>query len=308
MIKEVRFMLRDSSICLIVASFIISLFWMNYAAEAGQSAIVVAEGYSCMGVDKSRRDTETEAKADAKRNAVEKARTLIISQTQVKDFQVEKDLIEAYAQAQVTVIEELKAGAGWHKDPSSGDCFKYRITAEVVPDEKAVAQIVKKRDLLEKRRRLEEEREGAAKKGATVAMSKLPDTPMASETGRDVRFIAFRDGTVLDRQTNLMWAAKDNGYDINWKDAKSYCENYRGSGYSDWRMPMLNELKGLYDAKKRNRYGASVTDAIEITHLWVWTLETHGSSAAVFDFYLGTRDEFPKSATYVRAIPVRSTK
>jgi hypothetical protein len=47
-----------------------------------------------------------------------------------------------------------------------------------------------------------------------------------------------------------MWAAKDNGSDINWENAKSHCENYRGGGYKDWRMPTQDELAGLYDANK----------------------------------------------------------
>jgi hypothetical protein len=57
------------------------------------------------------------------------------------------------------------------------------------------------------------------------------------ETARDGRFIAYNNGTVLDMSTNLMWAARDNGGNINWANAKSYCENYRGGGYTDWRMP-----------------------------------------------------------------------
>ena len=72
----------------------------------------------------------------------------------------------------------------------------------------------------------------------------------AGEKARDGRFIAYDNGTVLDTKTNLMWAAKDNGSDINWADAKSYCENYRGGGYTDWRMPTTDELAGLYDAAK----------------------------------------------------------
>jgi len=36
------------------------------------------------------------------------------------------------------------------------------------------------------------------------------------EIGKDGRFIAYDDGTVLDTRTNLMWAAKDNGSNINW--------------------------------------------------------------------------------------------
>ncbi len=70
------------------------------------------------------------------------------------------------------------------------------------------------------------------------------------EIGKDGRFTAYDDGTVLDTRTNLMWAAKDNGSDISWQGAKSYCENYRGGGYSDWRMPMQNGLAGLYDTTK----------------------------------------------------------
>src|ERR1035437_8847883 len=72
----------------------------------------------------------------------------------------------------------------------------------------------------------------------------------AGEKTRDGRFIAYDNGTVLDTRTNLMWAAKDNGSNINWQGAKGYCENYRGGGYTDWRMPTQDELAGLYDAAK----------------------------------------------------------
>lgn len=61
------------------------------------------------------------------------------------------------------------------------------------------------------------------------------------------RFIAYDNGTVLDTLTNRMWAAKDNGSDIDGANAKSYYENYRGCGYSDWRMPTQDELANIYD-------------------------------------------------------------
>lgn len=56
-------------------------------------------------------------------------------------------------------------------------------------------------------------------------------------------YVVYANGTVLDTRTNLMWTATDNGEDISWVDAKSYCENYRGGGYKDWRMPTLDELE-----------------------------------------------------------------
>ena len=112
--------------------------------HAAQSTIVTAEGSSCMGRDKSRDQAEREAKVNAQRNAVENAQTFIRSQTEVKTFVVEKDVIEAYSQAKVTVLEELKDGTGWYKDPVSGECFKTTIKAEVIPDEKAMQDIAQK--------------------------------------------------------------------------------------------------------------------------------------------------------------------
>jgi hypothetical protein len=110
-------------------------------ANSAQSTIIEAEGYACMGYDKSRKQTEEEALTNAKRMATEYASTYIKSETRVKDFQLEKDLIDAYANATVKIIQEL--GRSWYRDASSGDCFKIKIKAEVVPDEKAMTKISK---------------------------------------------------------------------------------------------------------------------------------------------------------------------
>ena len=45
------------------------------------------------------------------------------------------------------------------------------------------------------------------------------------EVNRDGRFIAFSQGLVKDTKTGLMWAARDNGSDITWGGARSYCKN-----------------------------------------------------------------------------------
>lgn len=103
---------------------------------AAQSTIVDVEGNACMGDDKSKKQTEQAAMADAKRSAAERAMTYLKSETQVKDFTVEKDLVNAYAQATVKVIQELEKA--WVKDANSGDCYRIRIKAEIVPDETAM--------------------------------------------------------------------------------------------------------------------------------------------------------------------------
>lgn len=137
------------------------------------------------------------------------------------------------------------------------------------------------------------------------------------ETAKNGRFIVHNTNeTVLDTQTNLMWAAKDNGSDISWTNAKSYCDNYRGGGYTDWRMPTQDELASLYDAKKTRPapcYGSFdihvTTESIEITCFAPWASETRGSDAAQFNFVMGTRFWYLQSHTYgTRALPVRSGK
>jgi hypothetical protein len=135
---------------------------------------------------------------------------------------------------------------------------------------------------------------------------------IAGETARDGRFIAYDNGTVLDTKTKLMWAAKDNGSRINWANAKSYCETYRGGGYSDWRMPTQDELAGLYDAGKLYKsdcgYDVHLTELIRLTCTATWASETRGSDAALFSF-TGTRSWGPQSYDLdTRALPVRSGK
>jgi hypothetical protein len=104
-----------------------------------QSTITDAEGYACMGDDKSRKQTEQTAMADAKRNAVEHAITYVKSETKVKDWQLEGDMIKAYSNASVKVLE-VKENR-WYKDERTGDCVKTKIRAEVIPDEKALKEI-----------------------------------------------------------------------------------------------------------------------------------------------------------------------
>ena len=161
------------------------------------------------------------------------------------------------------------------------------------------------------KRQAAEDRE-KAKKSTTLAMAKRPSQPTTGETARDGRFIAYSNGTVSDTRTNLIWAAKDNGSGINWQGTKSYCENYRGGGYTDWRMPTQDELAGLYDTAKAYKsdcgYDANLTELIRLTCVVTWASETRGSYAAYFGFGTGKRGWLPQSVGIFRALPVRSVK
>ena len=199
-----------------------------------------------------------------------------------------------------------------------------RLEGEKAAFAKKKAIDEKRQQIAEEKERLEAEKEEArqaelerkqAKKTTTLAMAKRP---ASGETDRDGRFVAYRNGTVLDTRTNLMWAAKDNGGSINWPNAKSYCENYRGGGYSDWRMPTEDELAGLYDASKGYTPGCASSgdnDKVHLTNLitmscWAgWASETRGSEATYFGFLLGKPFWIHQSDDGARrALPVRSGK
>jgi hypothetical protein len=106
---------------------------------AAQSTITEAEGNACMGDDKSRKQTEQAALTDARKKAVEFASTYIKSESQVKNFVLEKDLLSAYANAKVKIIQELQTS--WYKDAASGDCYKVIIKAEIIPDVRAMENL-----------------------------------------------------------------------------------------------------------------------------------------------------------------------
>jgi len=54
-------------------------------------------------------------------------------------------------------------------------------------------------------------------------------------------------GYWTDPSTGLMWAGKDNGKDVSWKNAVKYCRDLRLASYSDWRLATIGELEGMYD-------------------------------------------------------------
>ncbi len=124
----------------IIISMLLTLFAVKL--YAGQSMILETEGYACMGDDKSRKQTETSAFQDGRRKATESATSYIKSETHVKDGVLEKDLVSAYANAQVKVIQELMKE--WYKDAGSGDCYRVKMKVEVSPDEKTLSALSKK--------------------------------------------------------------------------------------------------------------------------------------------------------------------
>ena len=134
----------------------------------------------------------------------------------------------------------------------------------------------------EKERRDPAERKLAAERNRREAeeQSRLEATRVA-EQQRKAREEAAR---------GPQWAESDNGSNINWAEAKRYCE-IKGSG---WRLPTVDELQANYQSGHSTSCGAftcQVAQKFRLTGPFFWTNETNSSSNA-WGVYLsdGTRN------------------
>jgi uncharacterized membrane protein len=53
----------------------------------------------------------------------------------------------------------------------------------------------------------------------------------------------------VDPHTGLTWAKKDNGSAVDWEAAREYCNTLKPARY-DWRLPRLEELRGIWTGKQ----------------------------------------------------------
>ena len=88
-----------------------------------------------------------------------------------------------------------------------------------------------------------------------------------------------------------MWARTDNGTDIDWPSADAYCEKLPLAGYSDWRLPTIDELETLYDPNVDARY--KIRSPFKLTACCPWSSDKEGSDSAWhFNFPYGKRYRF----------------
>ena len=88
-----------------------------------------------------------------------------------------------------------------------------------------------------------------------------------------------------DPATNLMWAKRDSGLNESWQQAVGYCHDLGLDGYSDWRLPEISELRGIYDPSI-NLPGSWPNGRADIWHVrgelvltgWEWS-KTQGNAA-----------------------------
>ena len=59
---------------------------------------------------------------------------------------------------------------------------------------------------------------------------------------------------VVDNNSKLMWQDNRDVQKVNqhWQGAKEYCENLVFAGYSDWRLPIMDDLFSIRDEKRKS--------------------------------------------------------
>ena len=261
-----------------------------YAAIAALVLVAaVAAGlivYSSMEATRRQERIEVQAKLEAAEKKAEEERKRIEAAAQA----------EAQRKAEEARLAEEKRRAEAAKLAES----EKKAEEERKRREAAQAEVQRKAE----EARLAEQKRRAEEAGAKAAAAEIKSEVVA----RDGRFVKYANGTVTDTTTGLMWAAKDNGEDISWHDAKRYCENLTLGGYSNWRLPTQNELESLYKARVTT-YMGNDTGIIRLTDRCPWASKFDGSYASQFDFGNGIRVRYYLSeSSYGRVLSVRSDK
>jgi len=127
-----------------------------------------------------------------------------------------------------------------------------------------------------------------------------------------------------DPATKLMWAARDSGpYEppsyglLSQPQAAAYCKASRLGGFSDWRLPAIEELEGIYDKSVQGYHvkGGIIKPNGDPTgknhyvyaqmRVWSQSMRAEQGNFWEFDFGYGSRSSTVGGAGAARALCVR---
>ncbi len=97
----------------------------------------------------------------------------------------------------------------------------------------------------------------------------------------DKNFVENGDGTVTDSNMGIIWEKElSNTSTLDWQQAIDHCEALTKAGFSDWRLPTVNEGSGLidYGSDNASNYYPDVFNSPGYYDLWT------GTSVLVIDY------------------------
>lgn len=111
-------------------------------------------------------------------------------------------------------------------------------------------------------------------------------------------FLKHHDDTVTDRATGLMWQQGGSSRPMTWLEAKAYVETVNRdafAGYSDWRLPNVEELASLMERSWQNS-DLFIDPAFSKAQRSIWSEDTRDTATAwKANFHMGIIIHFPKS-------------
>ena len=120
---------------------------------------------------------------------------------------------------------------------------------------------------------------------------------------------------------NKVWTEHDNGFDLNYWEAESYCNEFnhtRTQGFVDWRLPTIAELRTLYEPNQHyeahepsgNNGDVYINHAILLTGFHVWSSigTGHEGTATWWSFYYRRENmaELKQTKDHLRALCIHA--
>ena len=119
-------------------------------------------------------------------------------------------------------------------------------------------------------------------------------------------FSENHDGTLTDRATGLMWQQGGSSEPVTWQETKTYVEEVNRkafAGYSDWRLPSVEELASLMEKSWQNN-DLFIDPAFDKAQRSIWSVDTRDMDTAwKANFHMGFILHFPKTTkNFVRLV------
>jgi ankyrin repeat protein len=117
--------------------------------------------------------------------------------------------------------------------------------------------------------------------------------------GAKATFTDNGNGTVTDNFNGLMWQQGENKSGYNWHDASGVCDSLSLAGYSDWRLPTIDELKTLIKSTTAPIIDKTFFPNVYSSSYWSSTTDASDTSDAWYvSFYNGYVGNLAKSSSY----------
>jgi len=77
-----------------------------------------------------------------------------------------------------------------------------------------------------------------------------------------------KKNVVIDNITKMMWQKSDDSKKRSWENAKKYCKTLHFAGFSDWRLPNIDELVSITD---KNSVHPTIYPEFKAKQVYYWS-------------------------------------